>query len=65
MRGRDKKPVTLLPHLSAVNQQIFITKILHELCWSPPTKKQLSGLKQLRIAGSSCHYLQSHIWQHH
>ncbi len=37
MRGKDKKPVTPPPHLSAVNQQIFITKMLHEVCWSPPT----------------------------
>jgi hypothetical protein len=41
MRGKDKKPVTPPPHLSAVNQQIFITKMLHEVCWSPPTNPQL------------------------
>jgi hypothetical protein len=47
MRGKDKKPVTPPPHLSAVNQQIFITKMLHELCWAQPTKSHMSA--SLRI----------------
>ncbi len=44
MRGKNKKPVTPPPHLSDVNQQIFIVIFTYGLCLSLPNDPRFWGV---------------------